>query len=232
MDIFNILTYLNNHYDNNYFDLNFNYIDNDDSLLPITVYNEKHKFLGELYIDKNSSITYTCNVINEFLNNLTDDYKYNEDLIISDLSQTSIYYFLNNCYTSTIVYKNLIYSNLQSAYEAQKEPNSMYRLKYTAIDGYAAIKLSKTITNVKQVSIKTFYDLLKIKFSSLDMKQKLLLTDDKDILYLNQYHDNYFGSCTCEKCNNKGKNLLGKLLVKLRTELVNEQSKTTSNTQT
>jgi hypothetical protein len=36
----------------------------------------------------------------------------------------------------------------------------------------------------------------------------------------NWWHDNFYGSCTCNKCVNKGENNLGKILMKIREELL------------
>ncbi len=38
------------------------------------------------------------------------------------------------------------------------------------------------------------------------------------IVEKNNWHDNIWGSCICEKCSNKGRNLLGSLLMKIREE--------------
>ena len=47
-----------------------------------------------------------------------------------------------------------------------------------------------------------------------------LIDDQQKIIELNYWHDNYWGSCTCNRCGNKGKNRLGKLLMTLRDELI------------
>ena len=37
-----------------------------------------------------------------------------------------------------------------------------------------------------------------------------------DIIEYNTWHDNYWGSCTCQQCNDKGKNVLGKLIEEIK----------------
>lgn len=64
------------------------------------------------------------------------------------------------------------------------------------------------------------YDILKTKFSDDDLKARLLLTGDKKLIEGNTWHDNFWGDCTCKKCETvERKNTLGKLLMKLRDEL-------------
>lgn len=61
---------------------------------------------------------------------------------------------------------------------------------------------------------------LREKFKAKDFKQSLLSTGEEEIVEWNSWHDNEWGSCTCQKCKNKpGKNKLGKLLMQLREEL-------------
>jgi len=141
--------------------------------------------------------------------------------VIDNLDETSKYYYLHNCYPITISYKGLTYLNLQSTYEAQKELNAVNRIKYTTTTGYYAMILSANLD--KTVSDKVFYELLKIKFSDEILKEKLLDTKDYEIVYKNTWHDNTFGVCICDKCKDiTGENKLGKYLMQLREELLNE----------
>lgn len=61
---------------------------------------------------------------------------------------------------------------------------------------------------------------LKQKFSDPDFQQALLDTGDEWLEEGNTWHDNYWGVCHCEKCQDiVGKNTLGKLLMKVRQEI-------------
>jgi ribA/ribD-fused uncharacterized protein len=44
----------------------------------------------------------------------------------------------------------------------------------------------------------------------------LVGTKQKLIVETNSWHDNYWGNCWCNKCNGKGKNKLGKILMDVR----------------
>jgi ribA/ribD-fused uncharacterized protein len=63
------------------------------------------------------------------------------------------------------------------------------------------------------------YSILIAKFSEPTLKYKLVSTGDKELIERNVWHDNYWGSCTCERCNDTGQNHLGKLLMRVREEL-------------
>lgn len=72
----------------------------------------------------------------------------------------------------------------------------------------------------EKLQLDVMYDILKAKFSDEDLKARLLLTAEKQLIEGNNWHDNFWGNCTCKKCGSiEGKNMLGKLLMKLREEL-------------
>ena len=59
--------------------------------------------------------------------------------------------------------------------------------------------------------------LLRQKFDQLALKEKLIDTGDQELIEDNHWHDNYWGDCSCKKCENiPGKNNLGKLLMQIR----------------
>lgn len=68
------------------------------------------------------------------------------------------------------------------------------------------------------------YEALQKKFADDQLKEKLLTTGDEWLEEGNTWHDNYWGICHCDRCQNKiGQNNLGKLLMKLRTELMEDK---------
>ena len=60
---------------------------------------------------------------------------------------------------------------------------------------------------------------LRQKYAKDPLRQMLLDTGDAILIEGNFWHDNFFGSCTCPKCGNKGQNNLGKLLMQIRDEM-------------
>lgn len=69
------------------------------------------------------------------------------------------------------------------------------------------------------------YSLVYEKFANDSyLRHKLIATNKEELIEGNYWHDNYWGSCTCGKCGNHGKNQLGKILMRVRKELSLGQS--------
>jgi ribA/ribD-fused uncharacterized protein len=63
---------------------------------------------------------------------------------------------------------------------------------------------------------------LRFKFNKNTKFGEQLMNTQEPIVEQNNWHDNYWGDCFCEKCKSvEGKNNLGKLLMKIREELIN-----------
>jgi len=45
---------------------------------------------------------------------------------------------------------------------------------------------------------------------------KLMSTEDEELIEGNIWHDNYLGTCRCDRCGDKGQNNLGKILMQIR----------------
>ncbi len=54
------------------------------------------------------------------------------------------------------------------------------------------------------------------------LRTELLATDDALLVEGNWWHDNFWGTCTCPKCGDKGKNMLGIILHIVRYEIRKE----------
>ena len=73
------------------------------------------------------------------------------------------------------------------------------------------------------VDVQTMLVLLRMKFSIPEMRKKLLATSDQELVEGNWWHDNKWGNCTCarlKKCEAPGRNLLGRLLMHVRQEII------------
>ncbi|MBP3491323.1 NADAR family protein [bacterium] len=112
---------------------------------------------------------------------------------------------------------------MESAFQAMKEADPAARANYSHLYPSEAKKKGKTCNlrhDWEEVKVDIMYDILKVKFSDEDLKARLLLTGDKELIEGNRWHDNFWGNCICKKCEAiEGKNMLGKLLMKLRREL-------------
>ena len=132
------------------------------------------------------------------------------------------YAFLSNFYNTPIIYKGLTYPNAESAFQAQKCTTDTGKIKYTlARTPIKAKQLGKKEPNIPKnwddINVDIMREILIIKFSEESLKQQLLATEDCHLLEGNDWHDNFWGNCTCEKCKNvQGQNHLGKLLMEVR----------------
>lgn len=77
-----------------------------------------------------------------------------------------------------------------------------------------------------ELRLQIMESLLRQKFSKTNIDLMILLIETYPLKLVegNNWHDNFFGSCTCKKetCRDTGKNNLGKLLEKIRDEIVVE----------
>ena len=69
--------------------------------------------------------------------------------------------------------------------------------------------------------VETMRQLLELKFQDPELREMLIATGDQQIVEGNRWHDSFWGTCKCRKCE-PGKNTLGKLLMQLRSELQDE----------
>lgn len=62
-------------------------------------------------------------------------------------------------------------------------------------------------------------NILKIKFHEKKLRDSLVDTKDSKLIEQNEWHDMYWGVCTCAKHMQYGKNMMGELLMKIRNEI-------------
>lgn len=112
------------------------------------------------------------------------------------------------------------YPSVEHAYQAAKTQNKEERnLIRLNSDPVNAKKMGYRVTqrpDWEEVRLSIMKDLLRQKFSDPPLAQKLLQTKPLDIVEGNTWHDNFWGSCTCPKCQDRGKNHLGNLLMEIR----------------
>lgn len=134
------------------------------------------------------------------------------------------YRFLSNFYPHKIKIKHLEFPSVEHAYQFLKwDPqDAKYldnRLK-VFLDGQPgeAKRLGRHIPlrpDWESKKKEVMRNLLKIKFEDENLKQKLLDTRGKVLIEENTWGDVYWGVC-----NGKGKNVLGKLLMDIRNDLI------------
>lgn len=140
-------------------------------------------------------------------------------------SFTNQYRFLSNFYPCWVFYEGISYPSTEHAYQALKSLDIAVREFISNLKSPGEAKRAGREITIRpdwdQVKEGIMYDLLKIKFSTSILKEKLLETRDHELIESNTWHDNTWGICNCKKCDRNGLNLLGILLMKVREELKN-----------
>lgn len=136
------------------------------------------------------------------------------------------YGFLSNFYPVTIVYEDIKYPSVENAYQAAKTFDMDLRMEMSEMTASEAKKEGNRLKKEglirpdwEEINIDLMYELLKLKFSSAALQWKLLQTVGNILVEGNTWHDNFWGSCICDNCGDKGLNYLGKLLMKVRNEI-------------
>lgn len=130
------------------------------------------------------------------------------------------YEFLSNFYPLRIVYNGIAYASVEAAFQAQKTLNKEERLKFTYLTPSEAKKAGRRVTlrpDWEYVKLMIMEDLIRIKFSNSILREKLLMTEDSELIEGNYWNDYYWGVC-----NGRGLNYLGIILMNIREEIQNE----------
>ena len=139
------------------------------------------------------------------------------------------YDFLSNFYICSVKFNGITYAHSEGAFQAQKTLSKNERIKVSQMTPgqskrYCGRRGHITLReDWEQVKDNIMYEIVKEKFlQNKGLKDKLLATGDTVLIEGTTWHDNYWGNCTCDKCSNiEGKNTLGKILMKVRSELRN-----------
>lgn len=132
---------------------------------------------------------------------------------------TGRYRFLSNFYPCEITYQDCVYANTECAYQAHKFPIE-YRYLFANITNPGVAKRlarthqSKQLEDFHERKLQLMEDLLREKFAQNWFKTKLLATGTRPLIEGNHWNDTFWGVC-----NGVGENNLGKLLMKIRSEL-------------
>ena len=138
--------------------------------------------------------------------------------------------FLSNFYPCKILFENIEYNSTEHAYQAAKTEVASEKEKILkAKTAGEAKKISKRITvraDWDQIKLGIMENLLRQKFSKgTDLLEKLKNIKG-EIIEGNYWHDNFYGVCACGKqCDGNGRNELGKLLMIIRDEFLEEDKK-------
>lgn len=139
--------------------------------------------------------------------------------------------FLSNFAACRIIYNGLEFNSVENAYQAQKCPERA--AEFTNISAKEAKALGKEVEvrpDWDDVKDTVMRELVTQKFANDPIyRKKLLQTYYATIVEGNYWHDNYWGSCNCEKCGDVGHNKLGKILMEVREILFKEENNEIKN---
>jgi N-glycosidase YbiA len=128
--------------------------------------------------------------------------------------------FLSNFALVRVSLDNVVYPSVEHAYQAAKTDNLALRMKICAALSAARAKaIGKSIplrADWNKVKLNIMLDLVRQKFAHKDYRHQLLATGDQRLVEGNWWGDTFWGVC-----RGKGENHLGRILMRVRAELEN-----------
>jgi ribA/ribD-fused uncharacterized protein len=135
------------------------------------------------------------------------------------------YRFLSNFWPTPRLFTGKTHTpikTLEHGYQACKTLVKEERIRiYSCLTPAEAKRLGKHVTlrdDWFEVKDNIMLKLLRAKFDDPNLKDMLLSTGDEGLIEGNMWHDNYWGSCYCNRCGGSGRNILGILLMQVREE--------------
>lgn len=134
---------------------------------------------------------------------------------------TGDYHFLSNFHPAKFIYKGLVWNNSEAAYQAMKTTSEYWQQFAEMTNPGDAKRLGKTVPLRKDwTSVKSdiMREIVIEKFrQNPHLLARLLGTDDAILEEGNTWGDLYWGVCPPD--SGRGRNELGKILMKLRSEM-------------
>ena len=137
------------------------------------------------------------------------------------------YRFLSNFWPCYLMYQDILYPTTEHAYQAAKVSSHDIKIKIRNCSTPAAAKDFFETNTIKpdpgwtiEKKLLVMQELLVTKFGGKEplLTRALLATGDADLIEGNTWNDTFWGVC-----NGSGENHLGRLLVKVREELVRQK---------
>jgi N-glycosidase YbiA len=138
------------------------------------------------------------------------------------------YAFMASAFRCDIEFEGIVYPSLEHAFQAAKTDDLAEREIVRMGKSPAGARMAG-----KKVTLRHGWDyyrvevmerLIRLKFENPELRAKLLATGDDEIVDANTYHDEYWGKCTCDKHKGYGLNYIGRILMRVRRELREEQT--------
>lgn len=136
------------------------------------------------------------------------------------------YGFLSNFFPSPLSFEGRTYRSLEHAFQAAKTVDPVKRrLIAEATSSLQAKQLGRLLNPLRPhwdtLRVFVMYDLVSAKFlGDNKLYTSLGRTNNSLLIEGNDWHDDFWGNCTCEKhANVPGQNWLGRTLMVVREEL-------------
>ncbi len=86
-----------------------------------------------------------------------------------------------------------------------------------------AVAMNKGLCQDDDKAFEAMEKILRIRYREGKSHERLLSTKGLEIVQSNHNHENKWGACWCDECKGKGENRYGKLLMKIRDEILEEK---------
>lgn len=132
--------------------------------------------------------------------------------------------FLSNFYPVFVYYEGMRFPSVEHAFQAAKtndlETRKLFMIAPTAKDAKRLGRQVKLRKDWDSVKVNVMEMLLRQKFARPALREQLLNTKDSMLIEGNNHGDTFWGVC-----KGAGENYLGRLLMKIRQEINEEESK-------
>ena len=126
--------------------------------------------------------------------------------------------FLSNFYSVIVKYNGIEFPSVEHAFQASKcldeKVQRQFRVAPTPREARRFGREVELREDWESVKVGIMEDLLRQKFSQSEFKNKLLETGNLELIEGNNHGDTFWG-----QVNGQGENMLGKLLMKIRSEI-------------
>lgn len=127
------------------------------------------------------------------------------------------YRFLSNFWPAKVVLDGAEYSSVEHAYVAAKTTNKTARNDIADMTPGQAKRYGRTLKlrpDWEKIKLTVMEDLVRQKFKHPNLARLLQATDDAELVEGNTWGDTFWGVC-----KGQGQNHLGKILMRVRSEL-------------
>lgn len=131
-------------------------------------------------------------------------------------------FFLSNFFSAPVTFDGITYLNNESAFQAQKTLDMNERRAFATLPPNLGKRNGRHVTlrsDWEDVKFDLMYQICLAKFTqNKDLGRKLVATGDEELVEGNTWNDRVWGVC-----NGTGENNLGKILMRIRSELANAE---------